>query len=241
MIPIFVNLQTSRNSSNAASYDTNSLSFGAGLIVVDVNSTTGTGPIETPTLSGLGLTWSQAATVTRATDTQRLTRFYALATEGGIGAITIDFDAQVQTHCDWSITQVNDCLLTGTNGVDAFVQAKADTSGSSASSHSVTFNATWDHADNRALAAFTHSSGSASFVAGTGFTMLGQAVGSGPNSGIGTEHGRDSDDAVDMSSSGSLNWKAIISEIAGASDTPPPSEDIVLRRVRRRGLNARIN
>jgi hypothetical protein len=242
MIPTFTHLEASRNSSNLSAYTTGSVSAAAdSLLVVDVHSTIGTGPINTPTISGLSLTWTQVATQAR-TDTRRTTRFRALVSGAASGAITIDFASQVQSDCSWAITQITDCLLTGTNGADAIEQSKTGASGGTASSYSLTFDATWDHADNRALAAFSHNSDSRTFTAGTNFTLLGQTLGTGSSTGFATEHGRDSDDAVDIDAGGgALVWIGVVSEIVGAADAPPPSASIVLRRTRRRGINTRIN
>jgi hypothetical protein len=238
MIPQFTHLETSRNSSNLSSYATGSVSAAAdSVLIVDVHHTLSTGSIATPTISGLSLTWTQVATQARE-DTRRTTRFRALVSAPASGAITVDFASQVQTDCAWSINQVTDCLLTGTNGADAIVQTKTGASVGSASSYSLTFDATWDDDDNRALGAFSHSSSTQAFVAGTNFAILGQAIGSGTSTGIATEHGRDSDDAVDITSAGSLVWTGIISEIAGASDTPPPAAPTALPLANRRGFNA---
>jgi hypothetical protein len=83
----------------------------------------------------------------------------------------------------------------------------------------------------------------ATFSAGANFSILGQALGSSANAGIASEHGRDGDLVVDMTTTTlpNLSWIGVAIEVAGATGAPPPSEDIVLRRVRRRGLNARIN
>jgi hypothetical protein len=138
------------------------------------------------------------------------------------------------------VIEVTDCLLTGTNGADAIVQSDSDFTASNATSYSATFDSAWDDDDNRALAGFVQGDSAASFTAGTNFTMLGQVAGSGPASSLGVEYGRDSDLVVDMTSAANSFWRVIALEIAGAADGAGPGAT-VLRRVRRRGLNARIN
>jgi hypothetical protein len=243
-VPLFTDLTTSRSSANATSYATSSITPTAGrLVVAGVHHSAGTTP-NTPTLSGNGITWTALDSQLATGGLRRVTVFYGLT--GGSpssGTVTIDFAGQTQTHCDWSVIEIEDSLLTGTNGVDAIVQDIKGESGGGAETYSLTLPGAYGDDDNRALAFFGHNNSVAQFVAGTNYVLLGQSLGGSPNSGIGAEYGRDGDLVVDMalSPSTSVAWAAIAMEIAGASDAPPPSEDIVLRRVRRRGLNGRIN
>jgi hypothetical protein len=238
MTPTFTAKETSRSAINDDGYSTGSVSFDAGSIaIVDVSSVVGSGTANEPTLSGLSLTWTSVASQLLSTNARRITRFRALVGGAASGVITIDFAAQLQQNCDWSITQITDCVTTGTNGEDAIQQTKTSAPVGTASSCSITFDATWDHADNRALGVFHHNSDTRPFTAGTNFTILGQAQGSSASSGIATEHGRDSDDAVDIDAGGgALAWMGIISEIVGAADEAPPAAALQ-PFIRRRGFN----
>jgi hypothetical protein len=171
-------------------------------------------------------------------DTLRKVFIFRALTGGSptTGAVLIDYDAQGQANCEWSVTEVADCLLTGTNGADAIVQTKAAVNAGS-SSHSVTFDSAYDDAENRAFGVFTHNSATKAFTAGSNYAVLGQTLGSGSNAGLCSLHGRDGDLVVDVTTTdGSHSWVGLIAEIAGAADGAPPSADLQ-SFIRRRGFN----
>ena len=193
-----------------------------------------------PTLSGGGVsTWTFAVA---AGGTRRQYVFYGLTGASPTpAALSINFGAQTQNNCEWSVVEIDGCKLTGTNGADAIVQSKTATTASNALTFSATFNSAWGHADNRALAGFAFDGSSGTFVAGTGFTMLGQVHGSGSSAGLGIEHGRDVDLVVDMSITGTTGdpWRVIALEIAGLIGEAPVTS--AQPPIRLRGLNSRVN
>lgn len=245
MVPTFTNLQTTRDATNRTTYTTGSIAPGADRLLAVFVSATSTAAITVPSLSGGGVsTFTLVGGRTNSVD-RGVWMFRALTgSSPTTGAISIDFSGVTQANCEWSVIEVADCLLTGTNGEDAIADfyTSATPSGTS-TSHSVTLTNGWGADDNRAVAAFHHASASATFIAGTGFTLLGQTLGSGFNAGLATEYGRDVDTGVDMSAIDAVAWRAVVAEIAGGggSAPPPDPETVLLTRLRRRGLNGGVN
>jgi hypothetical protein len=74
-------------------------------LLLFVVSTVSAAPAATPTVSGLGLTWVEKATVLYSTDARRTTLFAAKSI-GGSGALTIDFGGQNQLAVAYSLVEV---------------------------------------------------------------------------------------------------------------------------------------
>lgn len=224
MIPTFSHKATSRSSANTSSYTLTSVSWEANrIILVAIGAAVTTGPITTPTLTVTGLTFTLISSIANAATNRKLFLFRALTASASSGAIAADFSGQTQSNCEWSIVEVTDSAITGTNGADAIVQSKATMNDTAASSYSISFDGAYGGSENRAFGAFASNSAEAVFQAGTNFTVAGQTQGSGSNAGLATEYGRDSDTAVDMSFiSGTSAWRAVIVEIAaGATPVGP--------------------
>lgn len=105
----------------SANYDKNTV------IVAAVASDNGGTAINNCTLTGAGLTWTQQATVTDGGGTRRMTLFRALASNPASGTLTIDWGGQNVGGCEWSVTQLYNVDLGGTNGANAIVQAPTGT------------------------------------------------------------------------------------------------------------------
>jgi hypothetical protein len=246
MTPTFTHLETNRSTTNATSYATGTVSHGASTVLLIAVSSLHNAAVDAavPSLSGGGFTYTDVDTAVITTSvSRRVTVFRALTgVSAGTVQVTISFAAQTQQNCEWSIVEVTDCLVTGTNASDAVVQTKTNTN-VSIGTLSITFNSGYGATDNRAFGAFRHSSDVRQFVAGTNFIRLGQALGSSANQGLCTLYGRDSDTVVDCTTDTGLSlvWGGVAVEIAGADDSAPPDPDLILPRTRRRGLNARIN
>ena len=96
-----------------------------GTVVIAWVTNTKATAVDTVTLSGNSLTWTEIATVSfrdQATPLRRLTAFRAFVTGATAGAITLNF-AATQTGCALVVQTVAGTLTTGTNAADAIVQS----------------------------------------------------------------------------------------------------------------------
>ena len=177
-------LAAAGDGTDLSTYVTASISPGANRwLVADVQNSQAGGP-QTPTISGLSLTWTQEATATTAANARRLTRFYAwTGASPGSGALTFDFAAVTQNSCVWSVYE-----MTGVDTGDPFVQSASDAPGGNGTSTTVTL-AAFGSTDNRPLIAATHSANEVSDpeagyteiadVSGAAFSALATAYHSG--------------------------------------------------------------
>jgi hypothetical protein len=176
-------LTTAQNGSAATSYTTASISPTANrLVLVAVGHQVSSGTVNTPTISGAGMTWTQVATKISSKGTlRRLTVFRALSASPGSGALTIDLGGQSQIRCGWSIAEFDGIDTGGTNGADAIVQSASNdvTDNASTTSLTVTLSA-FSHVDNATYGAirFGGSSNTDALTFGSGFTQLGIINGS---------------------------------------------------------------
>lgn len=76
-----------------------------------------------PSISAGGITtWSVYQEYNRPT-TRRMSIHYGLTgSSPGSAQPVIDFAGQTQSNCEWSFFEADGCVLTGVNGIDAFVQ-----------------------------------------------------------------------------------------------------------------------
>ncbi len=177
-------LTTNQNGSAATSYSTASITPSANkLILIAVGSQVSSGTVNTPTISGNGLTWEQVATKPQSTGSvfRRLTVFRAMGGSPSTGAITMDFAGQSQIRCGWSVSEFDGVDTTGTNGSGAVVQSASNdvTDSGSATSLTVTLGA-FGSADNATYGAIRFGASSTTFnlTEGSGFTSLGEVNGS---------------------------------------------------------------
>ncbi|HVV37579.1 MAG TPA: LamG domain-containing protein [Acidimicrobiales bacterium] len=227
------NLTASRDSTDASSFSTASVSpTGNDLILVAVLNSKATTP-DTPTISGGGVTtWTQVSTDVRATS--RLTIFRGVAPASPTpAAIVIDFGGVTQTSCSWSVDDFSGCDTGGTNGSNAIVQAVAGSGGggggfSAATSATVTL-AAFGSVDNGTYGAFAHLANE-STTQGTGFTKLGDIAGGGPATALESQWRSDNDTSVDASWSTSIQSLGIGIELKAATTgtTVTPSEAAVV-------------
>lgn len=98
------------------------------LVTVFVMNYRAAGSPNTPTVSGASMTWDQVATTAfGASSEMRITKFRAMASSPGSGALTIDFGGQTQTTVFWSIEEFAGVHTGGTNGSVAIRQFKTGT------------------------------------------------------------------------------------------------------------------
>lgn len=163
-------LLTNGSGANQTSYDTASISPTANRLVLVAVANDTTDGVE-PTVTGNGMTWVKVATVVSAVG--RLTVFRSLSASPSAGALTIDFGAQLQSRCGWSVVEFSGMDTSGANGAGAIVQSATNT-GTSATTLAVTLSA-FGNAGNATYGAISvGSSPVASITAGTGFTEQGE-------------------------------------------------------------------
>lgn len=128
-------------SNNATSYTTSSITPSADkLILISIASRSSGGVGAAPTLTGNGLTWVNVTFVGDGNE-RAVSVFRAMGGSPSTGAITIDFGADGQSNCSWSIYEFSGMDTSGTNGSGAIVQNPTNALGSAGTSISVTFSA----------------------------------------------------------------------------------------------------
>lgn len=110
------------SAAGATSYATASVSPLANRLYLLTVGSLGPSVVNTPTVTGASMTWTQVVTKVQAGNTRRITIFRALNAVGGSGALTIDFAGQSQTNCNWALDEFQGMWLEGTNGDAAIVQ-----------------------------------------------------------------------------------------------------------------------
>lgn len=212
------NLATSGSVSDANSYATASVSPTSGSVVlVAVASSRGSDP-ATPTVTGASTTWTQI-------DSQgvngfvRITLFRGIA--AGTGALTIDFSGETQDRCGWSIVELANTRVTGTNGSNAIRQSAKNSAASTTtvtatlSSFGSTENATFG-------ASVVQNSPERTIAAGSGFTEVAEwDASAGEFLSIQTEFRNDNDTTVDITASSTASNLGIIGvELANFNTEP---------------------
>lgn len=143
-----------------------------------------------PTASGTGQTWTMIATKgtvvydNTSSSRKRETTFYfnCTSTQAGV-TTTFDEAGQTQTNAEWIIDELpSGLVVTGTNGVDAIVQANNNfdnTAAAATITGTLTSNLTT--VNNAVYAVFAEGNGG-TFSPGTGFTTVSESHASTSNS-----------------------------------------------------------
>lgn len=166
-----------------------------------------------PTCTGSGLTWTQLATDTNGSTPVRTTVFYALATGAETpGASTTDYGGQTQDAVQITILTVTGSKQSGTNGVDAFVQAPHANGNSGTAA--VTLAAFADAVNNVCLFMVAIPT-SGAITVGSGFTQ----ITSGAVSTLlrSQQEQKLGEDLLADATFTSISWAAVACEIAIAS------------------------
>lgn len=229
MAIVFTNLGTSaapdiNTGTNATSYASASWAPPAsGLILLFVQSRRAAA-VDTPTVSGNSLTWTQiGTTITSATGLSGsgFSLFAANASGSTTGATTIDFGANTQLHCSASFFHADGVDLTG--GVAAaFVQVVTN---NVASVTTATIDlAAAAHADNRPIAGFMHLFNEAT-TPRTNWTEADDLAGSGGERGVETQYRSDAFETTASATwTTSSGWAGYAAElkalVAGGTNTP---------------------
>jgi hypothetical protein len=240
-VPLFTTLLSS-NGTNAdqSSYTTASLAPTASrLVLAMVLSQSVSGTPNSPTLSGGGVsTWTEVDNILLSS--RRMTVFRALT--GGSptsGSVTIDFAAQTQTSCIWQFVEIEDCLLSGTNGADAVVQSD-DYSNTSGVALTLTLPGAWAGIDNRGIAFYFCAGTSVTFTSDASYAELSYHSISGISHTA--FHGRDGS-GVDLSGTASAGGVKLAMgiEIAGAVDVPADPVTFQYSRLSRNPLRGGLS
>ncbi|MGI0012235.1 MAG: LamG-like jellyroll fold domain-containing protein [Nitrososphaera sp.] len=115
------------SATDASSYVTSSISFLANRLYLFSVVSTRAAPINTPTVTGGGRTWTQVNTINIGN--HRITMFRSLDAAATSGALTIDFAAQTQGEALWIMDELENTDITGINGANAIIQSVTNTSG----------------------------------------------------------------------------------------------------------------
>lgn len=221
---------------NSTAYTTASISpTSKALILVGVAQSQGssaTTTVATPSLSGLGLTWTQVAskqlagpTVTRPT---RVTVFRALsASTVGSGALTINTTV-AQSGCGWSIAEFANVASSGTNGSGAVVQS-ASTHSTSATTF--TINLAGFASTRNAAYGLTCINTTSDITVGTGFAQIHEHSWLTPDKHFLSEW-KLNDNTVDFSAAANKQWIGIALEIRSTVATGAPTARVPLSLTR---------
>ncbi len=163
----------------ANSYSTVSVSPASNsllLLAVQSSINTGTGP-NTPTVTGLGLTWVQIDTLQETTNNvDRLTLFRALGTVTP-GVVTADFGGEDQKTCSMTLAQITGMDGGGTNGSAAIIQSASNQNSGTNTGLTVTLGAFSGHLNGTFGAVVLRSGVILSISPGSGFTEVGETGG----------------------------------------------------------------
>ena len=191
---------------NASSFTTASITPSANLLVLaKVFTQNGVG-INTPTLTGNGLTWVKILEIRDTGDSQVLAIFRAMGASPSAGQVTIDCGGQTAIGCYWSISEFAGIDTSGTDGSGAIVQsASARSEDTTDTGITVTLGA-FGSANNATYGAIRNSG--VTVAPGTGFTEISETTG---DSGwLEVEWRADNDTSVDWSWASTLSSKIAV-------------------------------
>lgn len=224
-------LTSALSTTDATSYATASITPTANrLVLLAIESRIAVGVAggpQTPTATGCGLTWVTVATQTgysgAGTPNRKITILRAMGSSPSSGAVTIDFNAETQTHCGHSVIEFSDTNQTGTNGSGAIVQtAGANENGVNGTEATVTLASNISD-ENNITYAWALNTGPATITAGSGFTIH--------HSGSESEHGtyfvaetKTNSKTANCTWTGNNSWIIISAELAVSPPTRPFSQ-----------------
>ncbi len=173
---------------------------GSGLFVLVVGSGQSLGVTAVPSVSGMGLTWTQRADQVSSNANQRLTVFTGDGTPSA-GALTISYTGAMDA-CTWQLVRVQ--------GMTAFVEAVSG----NGSSSPATATLTGVTSGNVVIGAMVQNSTSAAIAGDTGWTLMGASpTATTPSVKTGTVYGTG---VTPSFTTGSVAWAAAALELSGA-------------------------
>lgn len=172
----FTSITAYNSNSGATSYSTASISPSSNkLILVTVRTYRSTATPNTPTLSGLGLTWEVVANqLETSLNTRRITMFRGVGTVTA-GTITADFAGQTQSTAGIIVDEI-DGVQTGNNGADAIRQVVTGTTSGTLTGASITIPFTLKSTSNAAYGVVWKNAAN-NVVVGSGFTQVSYSSG----------------------------------------------------------------
>lgn len=207
-------LTSNSDTTDTTSYTTASVTNTVNrLLLLSVASSRAAADPSVPTITGLSLTWVQVNTALFATTLpqhRRVTVFRALGASA-TGTVLIDFAAETQTGCMWSLQEFDNVDTSGANGSGAIVQSVP---GTSAPANSLTITLAAFSSTNNATygTAFTLST----ITPGAGFTEISESSTTVPTNTMEVEWRVDNDTTVDWTSVPNDEWGGVALEIRAA-------------------------
>lgn len=225
----YTNLSSNSNNDSTSVTSSSITNTANSLVLATVVQRTGiTADPNTPTLSGLSLTWVQVATIlydTTSSSRRRVTVFRALGASAS-GTVVADFGGQSSTHSAIIISEFSGVDTSGTNGSGAIVQSATNKDESGTATTVVATLAAFGSANNATFGAFG-GAGSQVTTAGSGFGDLLQ-VSNGGAVDVSTQWRVDNDTTVDITWAGSqTNCGGIGIEIKQAGGASTSVKDII--------------
>ena len=204
---------------NAASYATGSWTPTANRLAICCVENEISGTTAAPTITGNGLTWTQAASY--ACDTSgtqvRISVFVAkTGASPSAGAVTADFGGVTQAGCNVIVDEIDGADLSGT-ALQAIVQSKNGTLNASGTSETITLDSAIT-SGNASYGVITHQADETTSV-GSGYSALGNGSHPGPSSALLTEYKAAGSQTVDASWVTSIQRGGIALEIKAAATT----------------------
>ncbi len=178
------------------------------------------GTSNEPIVTGGGVsTWTPYRTYVRGLS--RLTIFYGLTGSSPTPSqLTFDFSGQTQDSCSWSVSEVDGAVMTGVNGVDAFVQYIDGQTGANINAFSLTLTNPFFGDNSLTVGAFSVGA-SRTTVATSPSVLLGSTNGAGNSTALATCYSATTTVAAEFTGTNS-SWSAIAFELRGSGDTPEP-------------------
>lgn len=205
-------LTENASNTDATNYITASVTNKANTLqLLSVTSSRAGADPSPPTITGLSLTWAQVNTQLFATSAGHHRRTTVIRTMGAsaTGTILIDFGAETQTACVWSLVEFGTVDTSGTNGSGAVVQSVPGTT--TGTSFTITL-AAFGSANNATYGA-TGNVENVAITQGSGFTEISERAATAPTLAQEVEWRVDNDTTVDWTTAASSEWGGIAIEI----------------------------
>lgn len=116
------NVIAAGSNTDAASYNTASVTPVANRLYLLSVAATSSGASPQPTVTGASMTWTAVDTAVSSNGRNRVSVFRAVAATPAPGALTIAFGGNTQNRCVWSLNYVLGVDVSETNGANAIVQ-----------------------------------------------------------------------------------------------------------------------
>lgn len=170
------------DATDASSYTTASITPSSNVLtfvaVMNRIATGVAGGTKVPTVTGCGLTWVQVNTQVNggATPNRRVTVFRACGTATS-GALTIDFAGETQTNALYHVCEFPGARIDGGNGANGVVQTAGANDGNLGSSYASVWLPSGISYPGNLTYAFAFNTSAETFTVATGYTKIGETIG----------------------------------------------------------------